>query len=94
MFSSTMARLGAASFVLSNRQDEYQRYAWFSTTPSVHLTSQELLERRSDVNSQLDLERQSFLLLCFTVVRLKVEENQLVDVFGEICVRVDGLESA
>jgi len=29
-----------------------------------------------------------------TAVRLKVEENQLVDVFGEICVRVDGLKSA
>jgi hypothetical protein len=29
-----------------------------------------------------------------TAVRLKVEENQLVDVFGEICVRVDGMKSA
>jgi hypothetical protein len=29
-----------------------------------------------------------------TAVRLKVEENQLVGVFGEIGVRVDGLKSA
>ena len=29
-----------------------------------------------------------------TAVRLKVEENQLVDVFGEIGVRVDGLKGA
>ena len=31
--------------------------------------------------------------LDITAVRLKVEENQLVDVFGEICVGVDGLKS-
>ncbi len=31
---------------------------------------------------------------CPTAVRLKVEESQLVDVFGEIRVRVDGLKSA
>ena len=30
----------------------------------------------------------------FTAVRLKVEENQLVDVFGEIGVRIDGLKGA
>ncbi len=29
-----------------------------------------------------------------TAVRLKVEENQLVDVFGEIGVLVDGLKGA
>ena len=29
-----------------------------------------------------------------TAVRLEVEENQLVDVFGEIRVRVDGLKGA
>ena len=29
-----------------------------------------------------------------TAVRLKVEENQLVDVFGRIGVRVDGLKGA
>ena len=33
-------------------------------------------------------------LVSITAVRLKVEENQLVDVFDEICVRVDDLESA
>jgi hypothetical protein len=32
--------------------------------------------------------------LSITAVRLKVEENQLVGVFGEIGVRVDGLKSA
>jgi hypothetical protein len=35
-----------------------------------------------------------FELLQITAVRLKVEENQLVGVFGEIGVRVDGLKSA
>jgi hypothetical protein len=29
-----------------------------------------------------------------TTVRLKVEENQLVDVFGEIGTRVEGLKGA
>jgi hypothetical protein len=29
-----------------------------------------------------------------TAVRLKVEQNQLVDVFGAIGVRVDGLKGA
>ncbi len=37
-------------------------------------------------------------LLCrrfdFTTVRLKVEENQLVDVFGEIATRIEGLKGA
>lgn len=32
--------------------------------------------------------------LRITAVRSKVEENQLVGVFGEIGVRVDGLKSA
>jgi hypothetical protein len=31
---------------------------------------------------------------CITAVRLKVEQNQLVDVFGEIGVGVDGLKGA
>ena len=30
----------------------------------------------------------------FTAVRLKVEENQLVDVFGEIGFHIDGLKGA
>jgi hypothetical protein len=30
----------------------------------------------------------------FTAVRLKVEQNQLVDVFGEIGVLIDGLKGA
>jgi len=33
-------------------------------------------------------------LLCITTVRLKVEENQLVDVFGEIGIRIEGLKGA
>jgi hypothetical protein len=34
-------------------------------------------------------------LLCkITAVRLRAAENPLVDVFGEICIRVDGLKSA
>ena len=33
-------------------------------------------------------------LLHFTTVRLNVEENQLVNVFGEFCVCVGGLKSA
>jgi hypothetical protein len=33
-------------------------------------------------------------IIATTAVRLKVEENQLVGVFGEIGVRVDGLKSA
>ena len=32
--------------------------------------------------------------LGITAVRLKVEENQLVDVFGEIGFHIDGLEGA
>jgi hypothetical protein len=36
----------------------------------------------------------ALLLPSITAVRLKVEENQLVGVFGEIGVRVDGLKSA
>ena len=34
------------------------------------------------------------LLYLFTAVRLKLEQNQLVGVFGEIGVRVDGLKGA
>ena len=33
-------------------------------------------------------------LVEITAVRLKVEENQLVGVFDEICVQLDGLQSA
>ena len=33
-------------------------------------------------------------LATITAVRLKVEENQLFDVFGGICVRLNGLKSA
>jgi hypothetical protein len=34
-------------------------------------------------------------LMCqFTAVRLKLEQNQLVDVFGEIGARVNGLKGA
>jgi hypothetical protein len=33
-------------------------------------------------------------IITLTAVRLKVKENQLVNVFGEIRVRVDGLKSA
>jgi hypothetical protein len=29
-----------------------------------------------------------------TTVRLKVEENQLVDVFGEVGIRIEGLKGA
>jgi hypothetical protein len=32
--------------------------------------------------------------LRLTTVRLKVEENQLVDVFGEIGIRIEGLKGA
>ena len=31
---------------------------------------------------------------CITTVRLKVDENQLVDVFGEIGTRIEGLKGA
>ena len=34
------------------------------------------------------------LVVWLTAVRLKVEENQLVDVFGEIGFRIDGLQSS
>jgi hypothetical protein len=33
-------------------------------------------------------------IFLYTTVRLKVEENQLVDVFGEIGFHVDGLKGA
>jgi len=33
-------------------------------------------------------------LLCITIVRLKVEENKLVGVLGEIGVLIDGLKGA
>ena len=39
----------------------------------------------------LDLNWQ---LIDITAVRLKVEENQLVDVFGEIGFHIDGLKGA
>lgn len=39
-------------------------------------------------------QRQRCPLVRHTAVRLKVEQNQLVEVFGKIGVRIDGLKGA
>jgi hypothetical protein len=58
---------------------------------------QVLLRKKTTKQVWAKDERSTIKATClawFTAVRLKVEENQLVGVFGEIGVRVDGLKSA
>ena len=43
---------------------------------------------------RIPASRGSILFSNITAVRLKLEQNQLVDVFGEIGVGVDGLKGA
>jgi hypothetical protein len=68
----------------------------FPLTKSLSLA----LQQEDDfVNNAPKLKRKNYLrtgatISYTTAVRLKVEQNQLVDVFGEIGVLIDGLKGA